>query len=273
MGGPLSFSSPTDQCRKVEGNFGRRNWRGKLLDFSRRMELDAATGTLTFRILLSGPDGATKYRNLLGLREALPRTEAGMVSVLHASGDRVASFIHQPKTAKRRGFQCNFLLMAAPGAVGALALDRLLAQSADAVVFLPRRDEPAGTSTRTAWDACVKDVRAGPRGTGVPIFAIDYCDVTERAGGAGVYRADSSVEVLSSPGDTERAMLGIYERVCEAVLRRFDGVENSELAKLKQRRPSPQPTRRLRPRVWFVLAAATGLLALGLMAWWATKAL
>ncbi|MSR73944.1 MAG: hypothetical protein EXS14_00510 [Planctomycetes bacterium] len=237
------------------------------------MELNAATGILTFRILISGPDGATKYRNLMGLREALPRGEAGEVSVMHASGDRVASFVHRPKAAQRRGFQCNFLLVAAPGAVGAPALDRLLTQSADAVVFLPRRDEPGGSATRSAWDLCIQDVRGGPRSDRVAIFAIDYCDVPDRAGTTGLYRADASVEVVPSPGDTERSMLEIYDKVRQEVLRRFDGLDRAELAKLEHTRTAHRPSQRIRRSVWIWGAAAFGLTGLSLLAWLAAGSL
>lgn len=234
------------------------------------MELDAVTGTLTFRILISGPDGATKFHNLVGLREALPRDEAGAVSVMHADGDRVASFVHTPKAVRRGRFICHFQLMAAPGAVKAKALDRLLAQSADAVVFLPRRDEPGDDTSRTAWDNCVRDVRGTRRGTGIPIFAVDYCDVDTRASQHGLYRS-SGVEVVASPGDTGVAMVSIYERVRAAVLRQYDALDATARSRMEERPAQRKVTVRAQPVWFFAAAGAFGLTGIALLAWWAVQ--
>lgn len=234
------------------------------------MELDTSTGTLNFRILIHGPDGATKARNLAGLQEALPREEVSAISTLHASGDRVMSFVHRPRGMERRGFHCGFHYMVAPGAVKAPALDRLMIQAADAVVFLPERADPAGASSRSAFEALLKDARPEGADRSIPVFALDYCDALERASTASIFRSRERVQVLASPGDTPAALLDVHSRVRTEILRGFDGLSRERVRELEQRRSTAKsPLRIVRsPRLHVVLGAGFGVAGIALLAWW-----
>ena len=236
------------------------------------MELDTTTGTLNFRILIHGPDGATKARNLAGLHEALPRDEVSAISTLHASGDRVMSFVHRPHGMERRGFHCGFHYMAAPGAVGAPALERLMIQSADAVVFLPRRDDPAGAASRRAFDSLVEAVHAEGATRCIPVFALDYCDSDVRASAAGLFRKPEQVQVLASPGDTAAALLELHRQVRDEVLRGFDGLSRERVKALTERRASGKTSRVMwrSKNVSLVLAALFAAAGLAGLAWWLT---
>ncbi len=234
------------------------------------MELDTSTGTLNFRILIHGPDGATKARNLAGLQEALPRDEVSAISTLHASGDRVMSFVHRPRGMERRGFHCGFHYMVAPGAVKAPALERLMIQAADAVVFLPQREDPAGASSRSCFEALLRDARSESAKRSIPLFALDYCDALDRSSTASMFRTRERVQILASPGDTPAAILDVHARVRSEVLRSFDGLSRERVRELEQRRSTAKsPLRLVRgSRLPLLLGAAFGVAGIALLAWW-----
>jgi hypothetical protein len=182
------------------------------------------------------------------------------------------SFVHRPRGMERRGFHCGFHYMAAPGVVGAPALERLMIQSADAVVFLPRRDDPAGAASRKAFESLVEVANSEGATRNLPVFALDYCDGDERASAAGLFRRPEKVQVLASPGDTAAALLELHTRVRDEVLRGFEGLSRERVKALTQRRASSSPARRMwrSKQLSLVLAVLFAVAGLAGLAWWLT---
>lgn len=186
------------------------------------MDIDIKAGTMTFRVLYHGPEGATKFLNLRGLQSSVDDSEN--LSVLHADGDRVVSLaMEECDSPPLLGLRVGFQALAAPGTIGSRAVERLLVLAADAVVFLPDRRHPTGVESRQALARLTEDLtEAGIQAGDVPLLIQNYEDGSSRLqpGHLDAHTLSFEPTFVSVPGDTPEAADMVFSRAREAILER-----------------------------------------------------
>lgn len=244
------------------------------------MDIDIKAGTITFRVLYVGPEGACKLMNIQGLRRGIPSRGGAQISMLHTEEDRIASFPFQPEDVQPvMGLQVQFRAMAVPGRVRSRATHRLLLLAADGIVFLPDRSHPAGRQTKRAFHHLLDELASVGRDPKSLTFVIqDYTDGEPRLELDHLGPRARAVDPVLVPveGDTPQAVSAVFEVACARVLSRFReledelGVEQGRevLAEQIAARTSPlepPPSRRPMSReslITILLLAAAGLAAL-----------
>jgi hypothetical protein len=209
-----------------------------------------------FRIAFLGRSGATKFANIRRLHEALAPRGPEDLTVMHAGGDRIVGFRlfdenEEPLLELKVGFQCVTM----PGELKSPATERLLAASADAVVWLDDRegeDDGAPEELRRVLEKLEQDPieEEGPPPPPRPVIVQCYSDdgadratrYREALGGreARVRRIDSDDEGLA----------GIFDEACARVRESFtrEQGDGGDAARgvLESRRRTPNRSRRRR---------------------------
>ena len=190
------------------------------------MDIDIKAGTITFRVLYHGPEGATKFLNLRGLQSSGDDVED--LSVLHADGDRVVTLtMEDGDTPPLLGLRVGFQALAAPGAIGSRAVERLLVLASDAIVFLPDRGRPAGAASRRALARLTEDLTEAGIGAGdVPLLIQNYEDGSSQLqrGHLDAHTLSFEPTFVSVPGDTPEAADVVFHRARDAILERVRGM-------------------------------------------------
>lgn len=191
------------------------------------MDIDLRQRTLTLRILYAGPERATKFLNLRRLQAAMTEGHEAL-HVLRADGGRVVKLPFGPQHGdKVFGLDVRWVAMAAPGHVEAPAVERLLLQAADAVVFLPARDDQNGPGTQRALTRLVDLLKRGPRRwRPLPVVVQSYADsprgalVESLAGNQSLEAQEHTVT-----GDREECVKEVFGTVRESLLKQLRQVE------------------------------------------------
>jgi hypothetical protein len=214
------------------------------------MEVDLSTEVVTFRIVYAGPEGASTLRSLRGLHMAARLDERDDLNVMRTSEDRFVSFLYSPRSEPPLGgLKVAFQAVAAPAPVRAAAARRLLLLSADALVFLPERLDPAGPETRDAFRELMEDLAIADRSPEtLPIVVQSYRDADPRLVlddlGPGRPRGLAMIPV---DGDTVEGVLEVFDAARAAARKRFrhlDPADGGWVARcLRGRRARPVPGR------------------------------
>ena len=186
------------------------------------MDIDIKAGTITFRVLYHGPEGATKFLNLRGLQSSAAVCED--LCVLHADGDRVMTLaMGGDEIPPLLGLRVAFDAVAAPGATASRAIERMLVLAADAVVFLPDRRLPAGSESRRALARLSEGLSAAGNSAGdIPLVIQNYEDGSSPLERRHLDAHTAALEpvFVSVPGDTPEAAEVVFRQAREAVLHR-----------------------------------------------------
>lgn len=199
-----------------------------------------------FRIVFLGRSGATKFANVRRLHEALADRGPGELTVMHAGGDRVVGFrlfdeSEEPVDELRVGFQCVTI----PGEPRSPATERLLAASADAIVWLDDREgEDASAPSHLGatlealdGDFMVEDEDPWPR----PVLVQCYADDDEER--AGLYRkalGDREGRIRRVDSD-DAGLISVFDDARERVIEAFRREASRERGRSRKgRRESPR---------------------------------
>jgi hypothetical protein len=195
------------------------------------MEVDLSTEVVTFRIVYAGPEGASTLRSLRGLHMAARADERDDINVMRTSEDRFVSFLYSPRAEPPLGgLRVAFQAVAAPAPVRAAAARRLLLLSADALVFLPERLDPAGPETRDAFRELMDDLAIADRSPeSLPIVVQSYRDADPRLAleDLGPSRP-RDLEMIPVDGDTVEGVLAVFEAARTAARKRFRHLDRGE---------------------------------------------
>lgn len=248
------------------------------------MDIDLRQKTATFRVLYRGPEGATKALNLRGLSS--DEQGPAPLSVLRAEEDRVLSLpVEIEEERPLLGLTVRFQALSAPGRVHSAALDRLLLQAADAVVFLPDRADPTGSESLSDLASLVADLeRSGRRPGDVPLFVQDYVDGDPRLQPRHLdpRAAAWAPRFMAVQGDTRSCVRTVFDAAREAIRNRVEQMQEQLGAagarkELSSRFHPPLPVglRSIRrPRsAWVVVLVALSLVAAAVGAVWLAVAL
>lgn len=196
-----------------------------------------------FRIAFLGPSGATKFANIRRLHDAVQDRGPEDLTVIHAGGDRIVGFKlfdarEEPLDDLRVGFECVTI----PGEPRSPATERLLAASADSIVWLDDReseDELAPKGLQSALEAMDRDLEATgddpwPRPVVVQCYADDD---TERST---LYREalgerEGRIRRIASD---EEGLVSIFDEARERVIEIFKEESSRAAGKGRRRRRS-----------------------------------
>lgn len=223
------------------------------------MQIDLRQRTATLRLLYAGPERATKFLNVRRLQQAA-QDSAESLRVMHVDGGRVLALPVPVRPASLPDFSVRVLALATPGAMKASAVDDLLVRSADAVVFLPARDDPGGATTRASFENLVQRLqeRGASRKNPIPVLVQDYADGESRLDD-GMFRQvpeGIAVERVPVAGDRDDAVLEVFTRVQASLTRSLER-ESSARVKEQRARPERSPSRTERRPVREAIAGRT----------------
>lgn len=247
------------------------------------MDIDLGSGTVTFRILYCGPEGATKSVNIRGLHTAAREDERRDLAVIHAGGDRIITFPYTPRVQPAwLGLKVVYEAVAVPGKPFQRAVERLLTRAADAVIFLPDRMHPGSRATLESYSGICAELSLRPRGgEPLPVFIPDYLDGAPRLEAASLPPAPEGIVpiLVPVPGDTLEAILTVFEAASASILERTrasvpdDSVRPpAESLPADVSRPGPS-VRAAPPRPRCLLWSAVTLVALLIASAWVLSAL